>query len=134
MAFIEWSEAMSVGVAAVDADRRAVTRTIMEMVHVAEVRESASGAGGLDQLLSFQPGAVVCGGRIGGMDGIEFARRMRDAASNPAHDLPLVKIADPGDGGCRQRAEAAGVDRCLEVPLRALTLLETVAEVVSAKG
>ena len=132
-AAFDW-EALKVLIVDGNANRRAVTRTIMEMVHVAEVRESGSGAGALDQLLSFQPGAVVCGGRIGGMDGIEFARRMRDAASNPVHDLPLVMIADPGDGGYRQRAEEAGVDRCLEVPLRALTLLETVAEVVSARG
>ena len=113
---------------------RTVTRTIMEIVEVAEVRESSSAAGALAQLRFFQPGAIVCGRQVGGMDGIEFARRVRDAASSPAPETPIVMMIGPGDPDYLERAAAAGVDRCLEKPILARALLETIAEVVAERA
>ena len=112
---------------------RTVTRTIMEVVRVAEVRESSSAAGAMEQMRKYLPGAVVCGGRVGGMDGIEFARRVRDDSS-PAAGIPIVMMIGPSEADYVERAEAAGVDRCLQKPIRALTLLETLAEVVGGKA
>ena len=110
---------------------RTVTRTIMETAQVAEVRESSSAAGALAQLRFFQPGAVVCGRQVGGMDAIEFARQVRDAASSADPETPIVMMIDPGDSDYVERAEAAGVDRCVEKPIRARALLESIAEVVA---
>jgi hemerythrin-like metal-binding protein len=112
---------------------RTVTRTIMEIVEVAEVRESSSAAGALAQLRHYQPGAIVCGRHVGGMDGIEFTRRVRDTESSPVPETPIVMMIAPGDPDYLKRAETVGVDRCLEKPILARTLVETIAEVVARR-
>jgi signal transduction histidine kinase/DNA-binding response OmpR family regulator/HPt (histidine-containing phosphotransfer) domain-containing protein len=64
------------------------------------------------------------------MDGIELARRMHAKEESP--ELPIVMLTSVVSDAPKQDLESAGVDACLDKPVRRSKLLESLERVVGA--
>ncbi len=90
--------------------------TLRDLLHLEghEVALAATGEEGLQLFGSFRPDVVLCDLGLPGMDGYEFARRLRQ---NPTfRDTALVALSGYGLPEDRKRAEEAGFHRHVRKP------------------
>lgn len=86
--------------------------------------------------------AVVAGGdldiafvdfKLGGLDGIEFCKRIRNDPESPNRYLPLIMITAYSERGRVLEAINAGVDEFLVKPVRAVDVANRVNAVVERR-
>jgi CheY-like chemotaxis protein len=100
-------------------EHRTVTRVMLERLG-AEVLLAANGAEGLDQLRRRTPDLILCDLRMPGMDGIEFARRVRAQPRHRRARLIALTALDPWDSALK--TWSVGFDAHLTKPVTIETL------------
>jgi len=95
-----------------------------------EVRVASSGFAALELIPAFQPQAVLLDIGLGGMDGFETARRLRQLPEG--RELCLMAVTGYGDTETRIAALEAGCDHHLVKPVTFAVLNNLLAEVGNA--
>jgi signal transduction histidine kinase len=80
-----------------------------------DVLSAADGHSGLQLAHTFQPDVILCDIGLPGMDGYEFARRLK--SNSACHQMHLVAITGYGQESDRRRALEAGFDLHLTKPV-----------------
>jgi CheY-like chemotaxis protein len=100
-------------------DHRAVTQVMLERLG-AEVLLAANGTEGLDQLRRRSPDLILCDLRMPGMDGLEFARRVRAHPTHHRTRLIALTALDPWESALK--TWSVGFDAHLIKPVTVETL------------
>jgi CheY-like chemotaxis protein len=100
-------------------DHRAVTQVMLERLG-AEVLLAANGTEGLDQLRRRTPDLILCDLRMPGMDGLEFARRVRAHPTHRRARLIALTALDPWESALK--TWSVGFDAHLIKPVTVETL------------
>ena len=85
-----------------------------------EVHEAVDGPSGLAMALDLRPDIVLVDIGLPGFDGLEMARRVRDAVGASIHLVALTGYGQPDD---RRQALGAGLDAHLVKPVHPPALL-----------
>lgn len=111
---------------------RRILVTLLRAIGVGEIQEAENGEIALRVLPGFQPDLVVLDLSMPGLDGVEFARRVRrDAQGAPR--VPIIMVT--GHSGLHQvlAARDAGVDEVLAKPLTPKALLQRIDAVIESE-
>ena len=100
-------------------DHRTVTRVMLESLG-AGVLVAANGTEGLDQLRRRMPDLILCDLRMPGMDGLEFARRVRAQSRYRLARLIALTALDPWESALQ--TWRVGFDAHLTKPVTVETL------------
>ncbi len=100
-------------------DHRTVTRVMLESLG-AGVLVAANGTEGLDQLRRRSPDLILCDLRMPGMDGLEFARRVRAQPIHRRARLIALTALDPWESALK--TWSVGFDAHLIKPVTLETL------------
>ena len=111
-----------------NADAREMLRIVLELAGH-EVHEAVDGPSGLARALDLRPDIALVDIGLPGFDGLEMARRVRDAVGASIHLVALTGYGQPDD---RRQALGAGFDAHLVKPVDPPALLAAIRAVFSA--
>ncbi|CAN5122689.1 hypothetical protein BH11PSE11_BH11PSE11_24180 [soil metagenome] len=98
-----------------------------------ELTASATGREGLDIAQQLKPDIIFCDlGLPGGMDGFEFARRVR--LDEALKDTPMIAVTARTDDSSRQKALGCGFDKIFLKPVRFADLRDAMTAFSSQGG
>ncbi|OYY94916.1 MAG: hypothetical protein B7Y41_04990 [Hydrogenophilales bacterium 28-61-23] len=112
-----------------DDDAVAESMTALLAIEGHHVKTATNGAAALELARGFHPQLVLLDIGLGGMDGYEVARRLRDQQS-PDEKPYLVAVTGYGHEEARARAREAGFDRHLVKPVFPEIICELLAELL----
>ena len=111
-----------------NADAREMLRIVLELAGH-EVHEAVDGPSGLAMALDLRPDIALVDIGLPGFDGLEMARRVRDAVGASIHLVALTGYGQPDD---RRQALGAGLDAHLVKPVHPPALLAALRAEFSA--
>ena len=109
---------------------RRVTITALKALGVERTREAADGARGLEELSTFPADLVIVEWAMRPMDGIEFARVIRNTRQSPNPYLPIIMLTSYTDPQQIIDARDAGVNEVLAKPISIRALGQHLVEIV----
>jgi CheY-like chemotaxis protein len=90
------------------------------------VLEAEDGISGLEKIRASKPPLILLDISLPGMDGLEVLARIRE--DQELQKTPVIALTASAMRGDRERFLAAGCDDYLSKPVRAMDLLNTVAQ------
>ncbi len=116
-----------------NAHMRGLLRVILSGFGVRTIEEAADGAEAFRLVVSEDIDIAFVDFKLGGIDGIDFCRRIRRDADSPNKYLPLVMITAYSERSRVLEAINAGVDEFLVKPVRAVDVANRVNAVVERR-
>lgn len=110
-----------------DADSRDLFMFLFEKAGYV-VLGASDGLGGLESAGRHQPDVIICDLQMPGIDGFEFARRLR--ADARWRRVPMIACSAFSMRGDRERALAAGFDGYFAKPIRPESFVQEVAQYI----
>src|SRR2546421_19843 len=102
---------------------RKVIRTLLLANGVLNVHDAVDGASGLEAIKSTGPDVVLLDWEMPGMDGAEFTRRVRQPASFPYPNVPIIMLTGHGERSRVLEAVRLGVHEFLLKPVSSSALV-----------
>jgi DNA-binding response OmpR family regulator len=116
-----------------NAHMRGLVRVILTSFGVREIAEAADCDEAFGMVLADDYDIVFVDFKLGGLDGIDFCRRIRRDPDSPNKYLPLVMITAYSERSRVLDAINAGVDEFLVKPIRAVDVANRVNAVVERR-
>lgn len=116
-----------------NAHMRGLLRVILSGFGVRTIEEAADGVEAFRLVASEDIDIAFVDFKLGGIDGIDFCRRIRRDADSPNKYLPLVMITAYSERSRVLEAINAGVDEFLVKPVRAVDVANRVNAVVERR-
>jgi two-component system chemotaxis response regulator CheY len=113
-----------------NAHMRTLLRSLINALGVKTVYEAADGEAAYHELRERRPDFVLTDLSMKPVDGLEFTRKVRNAADSPNPYVPIVMVTGHTE---RHRVEAArdvGVTEILAKPITAQNLFTRIAEII----
>jgi CheY-like chemotaxis protein len=89
-----------------------------------EIMEALNGKEAIDLVESSDPDIVLMAVRMEGMDGLKATRAIRSGKYRKAKNLPIIAMAVQGEFDYHKRSLEAGMNECLNKPIKASQLLD----------
>ena len=89
-----------------------------------EIMEALDGREAIDLVESSDPDIVLMAVRMEGMDGLKATRAIRSGNNRKAKKLPIIAMAEKGEFDYHKRILKAGMNECLNKPIKASQLLD----------
>jgi two-component system, chemotaxis family, chemotaxis protein CheY len=109
---------------------RKVIRALLLSMGVTNVHDVPDGVSGLDAILTLEPDVVILDWEMTGMNGTEFARRVRSPATFACPNVPIVMLTGHGEQWRVVQAMRLGVHEFLLKPVSAQALHTRLASVL----
>lgn len=116
-----------------NAHMRGLLRVILTGFGMRQIDEAADTAAAFDMVTHGNHDIVFVDYKLGGLDGIDFCRRMRRDPVSPNKFTPLVMITAYSERSHVLEAINAGVDEFLVKPIRAVDVANRVNAVVERR-
>ena len=113
-----------------NAHMRAIVSAILKSAGVAHIREASHGGLALLILKDFAPDVAIVDFQMAPMDGLEFTKRVRDAATSPNPYLPIIMMTGYAEQSRVVQARDAGVNEFLVKPITAKGVLDRLGAAV----
>jgi two-component system, chemotaxis family, chemotaxis protein CheY len=110
---------------------RRIVKATLEKAGYA-VSEAADGLLGLAALAREVPDLVLCDVNMPNMDGLTFARRVRE--THPRNALPIIMLTTEGAEDFQEEGRQAGVDAWLRKPFDPAALRSLVEQLLAARA
>ena len=101
---------------------RLLIRNMLLQLGVADVAEASGGKQALELIHTFKPNLILCGLEMKSMGGLEFVRKLRREADNPARLAAVIMITAYTDLKHVAKARDAGVTEFMAKPISAAEL------------
>ena len=109
---------------------RKVVRTMLTALGVKHIREANNGTSGIEAIKEINPDVVFVDWEMPGIDGLEFIRMVRQPATFPVPDVPIILLTGHGDRWRVIEAARFGVHEYLLKPVSTKALLDRLAAVL----
>jgi DNA-binding response OmpR family regulator len=116
-----------------NAHMRGLVRVILTSFGMRRIEEAADGAEALDIVSGCEIDLAFVDFKLGGLDGLDFCRRIRLGSDSPNNYLPLIMITAYSERGRVLDAINAGVDEFLVKPIRAVDVANRVNAVIERR-
>lgn len=116
-----------------NAHMRGLLRVILASFGVRRIEEAADCNEALAHVAGGDIDIVFVDFKLGGLDGIDFCKRIRNDPDSPNRYLPLVMITAYSERGRVLEAINAGVDEFLVKPVRAVDVANRVNAVIERR-
>jgi CheY-like chemotaxis protein len=109
---------------------RTLLRSLLNALGIATVYEAADGEVAFTLLRDKQPDLVLSDLSMKPMDGIAFAREVRNSKSSPNPYIPIIMVTGHTERHRIEAARDAGVTEVLAKPITAGNLFQRIGEIV----
>jgi two-component system, chemotaxis family, chemotaxis protein CheY len=116
-----------------NAHMRGLLRVILASFGMRDVEEAQDVTEGLAHMASGDLDLAFVDFKLGGMDGLEFCRRIRNGPDSPDVYLPIIMVTAYSERGRVLEAINAGVDEFLVKPIRAVDVANRVNAVIERR-
>ena len=113
-----------------NAHMRAIVGAILKSAGINHIREAAHGGHALVMLKDFPADVAIVDFQMAPVDGLEFTKKVRDAATSPNPYLPIIMMTGYAEQSRVVQARDAGVNEFLVKPITAQSLFSRIAEIV----
>ncbi len=110
---------------------RSMVRSVLGSFGVREVHEATSGKEGLDMLKEFQPDIIIVDWVMHGMDGLKFAKTVRQGEESPNPYVAMIMLTAHTELTKVTKARDAGVNEFMAKPLTAKSLYSRIASIIA---
>ncbi len=110
---------------------RKVIRIQLLAIGAVHIYDAADGPSGLDAIKSIAPDVVLLDWEMAGMDGAEFTRCVRQPATVPDPNVPIIMLTGHGERSHVLEAMRLGVHEFLLKPVSSSALLARLVSVLS---
>jgi two-component system chemotaxis response regulator CheY len=109
---------------------RQLVKAILNAVDVDDIREEENAYDSINALREFRADVCLVDWRLDEMDGLDFARYVRQSPDSPNPYVPLIMMTSHFDTKLVSRARDAGFDEFLAKPISAKSLMARISSVV----
>jgi len=113
-----------------NAHMRSLLRALLNAIGIKEIAEAAHGQAAIDSLHERKSDLVLSDLAMKPMDGLEFARQVRNHQHSPNPFVPIIMITGHTEKHRVEEARDAGVTEFLAKPITAHNLFSRIAEIV----
>lgn len=107
-----------------NAHMRAIVGAILKSAGINHIREAAHGGHALVMLKDFPADVAIVDFQMAPVDGLEFTKKVRDAATSPNPYLPIIMMTGYAEQSRVVQARDAGVNEFLVKPITAKGVLD----------
>jgi len=109
---------------------RVLVKTILHSLGVKISREAEDGADAIKELSTFPADFAIVDWMMDPLDGIDFARLVRNASDSPNPYLPIIMLTGHTETQRIMDARDAGVTEFLAKPISAKALFQRIVEII----
>lgn len=110
---------------------RRILRTVLMGFGSREIRDAVDGATGLDAFTQFTPDIVIMDWAMPMLDGLEFARMVRQPDDNASPFTPIIMLTAHSERARVTAARDAGVTEFMVKPISALGLHHRIVNIIA---
>ena len=109
---------------------RKILRDLLRSFHVRTIKEVNDGGDGLKELRSFKPDIILTEWEMRPIDGIEFARIIRNAQDVYDRFVPIIMVTAHSQIGRIKQARDSGINEFLVKPISARALYSRITSLI----
>jgi two-component system, chemotaxis family, chemotaxis protein CheY len=109
---------------------RKVARALLQSIGISDVAEAGDGQTGLEKICTRVPDIVILDWEMPGLNGPEFMRMVRNPASFPQPDVPIIMLTGYSERSRVIEAVRLGVNEYLLKPVSSTAMLARVVSIL----
>jgi two-component system chemotaxis response regulator CheY len=109
---------------------RKILRDLLRSFHVRTIKEVNDGGDGLKELRSFKPDIILTEWEMRPIDGIEFARIIRNSQDVYDRFVPIIMVTAHSQIGRIKQARDSGINEFLVKPISARALYSRITSLI----
>lgn len=115
---------------------RSIVRQMLNTIGITEIGEYAEGAAAWDYLTACTkdvPDFIICDLHMEGMDGLEFANKVRRSKNLAIHQIPVLILTGDPDRFIQDVASQVGAAKIMQKPISAPDLRKEIADILGVQ-
>ena len=109
---------------------RSLLRSLLNAVGIRDITEAGNGATALEAMRDRKCDLILSDLAMQPMDGLEFTRQLRTAATSPNPFVPIIMVTGHTEKHRVEAARDAGVTEFIAKPITVQSLFSRIAEIV----